>query len=246
MAIKGKTKSRSKKTVAAGPKPAYVPVKTPLMRRRGLWIALVAVLAVASIAGITYGLAKERTRSREEELAKRLRTAMTRYQSEVDPILAGVGTPSPPSSFTAMPSLVGVLTDLQKGTGKPSTVTAAAQAASDAATQAKSAATALGAIDVTGIIVNKGFDEKFALFMLDSQKQMVSGLKSFEQTANLISLATGLQRDEQAKLLTSASAILALATSTFNDGYSDYIEAQAEAGTFQPSSVVPGSTGAGS
>jgi hypothetical protein len=129
MAIKGKPKSRSKKTVAAGPKPAYVAVKTPLIRRRGFWIGLAAVVAVASLAGIAYGFAKEQTRSRDEELAKRLVTAATRYQSEVDPILAGIGSPSPPSSFTAMSSLTTALGDLQKGTSKPSDAATAAAAA---------------------------------------------------------------------------------------------------------------------
>lgn len=243
MAIKGKTKSRGKKTVAAGPKPAYVAVKTPLIRRRGFWIGLAAVVAVASIAGITYGIAKEQTRSRDEELAKRLRTAVTSYGSQVDPILAGVGQPSPPSSFTAMPSLATALGDLQKGTGKPATV---ADAASAAAKQAKTAYDALDAVDVTAIIVNKGFDQGFALYMINSQKQMVAGLKLFEQAANLLTQASGLQGDQQTQLLDSTSGVLALANSTFNDGYSDYVQAQSEAGTFQPSSVVPGATGAGS
>lgn len=246
MAIKGKTKSRSKKTVAAGPKPAYVAVKTPLIRRRAFWVGLAVVVAVVSISGIAYGIAKEHTRSREEELAKRLRTAVTRYQSQVDPILAGVGQPNPPSSFTPMPTLTAAVGALQKGTGKPSAATAADQAATAAATQAKTAYDALGAIDVTKIIVNQGFDQGFALYMINSQKQMVAGLKMFEQAANLLSQASGLQRDQQAQLLDATSQILALADATFSDGYSDYIQAQSEAGTFQPTSVVPGTTGAGS
>jgi hypothetical protein len=246
MAIKGKTKSRSKKPVAAGPKPAYVPVKIPFMRRRGLWIAVVTVVAIGSIAGITYGFAKERTRSREEEVAKRLRTAMTTYQSEVDPILAGVGTPSPPSSFTAMSTLTSAVSGLQKGAVTPSAVSAAVQTASGAAEQAKSAYTAFDKIDVTAIIVNKGFDQGFALYMIDSQKRMVAGLKLFEQAANLLLEASKLDGDAQAQLLDSTSGILAIASATFNDGYSDYVQAQSEAGTFQPSSIVPGSTGAGS
>lgn len=243
MAIKGKTKSRSKKTVAAGPKPAYVAVKTPLIRRRAFWIGLAVVVAVASSAGIAYGIAKEHTRSREEELAKRLRTAATLYQSQVDPILAGVGQPNPPSSFTAMPTLPAAVADLQKGTGKPSAAATADQAATAAATQAKTAYDALGAIDVTKIIANQGFDRSFALYMINSQKQMVAGLKMFEQGANLLSQASGLHGDQQVKLLDSTSQILALADSTFSDGYSDYIEAQFEAGTFQPTSILPGSTG---
>jgi len=241
MAIKCKAKSRSKKPVAAGPKPAYVAVKTPLIRRRGFWIGLAAVVAVASLAGIAYGFAKEQTRSRDEELAKRLRTAATRYQAEVDPILAGIGQPSPPSSFTAMSSLTTALGDLQKGTSKP---TDAATAAAAAAKQAKTAYAALGAIDVTNIIVNRGFDQGFVLYMIDSQKQMVAGLKLFEQSANLLAQASGLDGDARAQLLGSTSGVLALADSTFKDGYSDYIQAQSEAGTFQPSSVLPGATGA--
>lgn len=248
MAIKGKTKSRGKKTVAAGPKPAYVAVKTPLIRRRGFWIGLAVVVALASIGGITYGFAKERTHSREEELAKReeelakrLRTAMTQYQSQVDPILASVGQASPPSSFTAMPSLSAALGALQDGKGKPA---AAAAAASTAAKQAKTAYAALDAIDVTVIIVDKGFDQGFALYMINSQKRMVAGLRLFEQAANLLSQASGLQGEDQTTLLDSTSGVLSLANSTFNDGYSDYIQAQSEAGTFQPSSVVPGATGA--
>lgn len=245
MAIKGKSKSHShsKKTVAAGPKPAYVPVKTPLVRRRGFWISLAAVVAVVSVAGIAYGVAKDRTRTREEALAGRLRTAAVTYQSEVDPILATIGQASPPSGFTAMPSLGPALSDLNGGKGKPS---AAADTATTAGGQAKTAYEALGMIDVTSIIVDRGFDQGFVLFMINSQTRMVAGLKLFEQTASLITQAAGLEGDQQTQLLDSASGVLALANSTFNDGYSDYIQAQSEAGTFQPSGIVPGSTGAGS
>ena len=242
MAIKGKAKSRGgRRPVATGPKPAYVPVKRPLVRRRGFWVALAVVVVAASVAGIWYGVAKQRSRHREEALAGRLRIAATKYQGEVDPILAGVGQSIPPSGFSVLPTLPTALDDLRKANGKPSDVGAVTTAAG----QAKTAAGALDKIDVLTIVRDKGFDQAFVLYVIGSQARMVDGLKLYEQAANLIAQAATLGGDQQARLLDSASGVLDLAKTTFDDGYSDYVQAQAAAGTFQPTGIVPGSGGLG-
>src|SRR3989304_4033571 len=104
MAIKGKSKPKGgARPVTRGPRPAYVPVRKPFVQRRSFWYSILAVVLLASAIGIWYGLAKQRESDREDELAASLRKAATEYQQRVDPILAAVGAPAPPSGVATLP-----------------------------------------------------------------------------------------------------------------------------------------------
>src|SRR4030042_3728860 len=105
MAIKGKGRSRARKSVTPGPRPVYTPVKQPLLARRGFRITALVVVASLAVGGIWYGLAKERTKQRGEELAARERTAVSRYQSAVEAALSEVGSESLPGVFRVLPRL---------------------------------------------------------------------------------------------------------------------------------------------
>ncbi len=230
MAIKGKSKSRGAKGVARGPKPAYVPVKTPLWRRRGLWIAIGVVVGVTAIAGLWYGFAKEARENRERELQERMTNAMTRYGTAIEPPLATVGQPVPPAGFEAFADLAGALDRIERGRQLEEAL-ASVDAVSDVAA---SAATALENVDVTAIVADQGFDQVFVSTLLDGRDAMVEGLRLYRQAADLAALAAEAPRTIRSDLVAAARGSQEAADRIFAGGYQDYVEAQAMAGVLDP------------
>lgn len=232
MAIKGKSKPKGgARSVTRGPRPAYVPVQTPLLRRRSFWYSVLAVVILASAIGIWYGLAKQRESDRADELAASLRKAATQYQGQIDPILAAVGTPVAPSGFDTFPDLEAALNALIDGQSEPSDLGPVADATSEAA---KGAAADLDAIEAVQIVAGKGFEENIVLYVINSQSRMVQGLELYEQAALLASHAASLEADEAAALATRAKQFVSIAKSVFADGYQDYVEVQFRAGIYTP------------
>src|SRR5687768_1612771 len=91
MAIKGKSKGRGARTVARGPKPVYTPVRRRFWQRKTFWYGVAAVLAIAAIAGLIYGFAKERDEQRERDEVARMAAAVSEYGGQLDTILSSVG-----------------------------------------------------------------------------------------------------------------------------------------------------------
>src|ERR687892_830807 len=115
VAIKGKSKSRGTRTVAHGPKPAYVPVRTSLLRRRGLWISVATVAVCALVVALGVGLIQQREDARERERTDRMATAVNQYRGQIDPVLATVGQPQPPAGVDAFPPLGAPLPGISAG-----------------------------------------------------------------------------------------------------------------------------------
>jgi len=240
VAIKGKSKPRSRRVVTPGPRPAYTPVKKPLLARRGFRIGLLVVVVAASAAGILYGLARERTQAREQALAERERTAAIAFQGKVQGAIAPVGQPAPPDGFNAFPALTADVDGLAEGTVEP---TAAEADAETARTAAKGAREAMNQIDVLSITANKGFDAAFVNYFFNAEEKMEDALKLYEHAAILVQRAAAATGDQRTRSLDSAKGILGVAAELMNSGYSDFIQVQQEAGIFQPSfpSVPAGS-----
>jgi hypothetical protein len=242
MAIKGKSRSRARRAVTPGPRPTYVPVKRPLLARRGVQVtALVVVLAVAT-AGIVYGLARERTRQRDEALHRRMRVAATTYQVSVDGALANAGQPLPPSGFNAFPSLKTDIDGLRKGNVTPTT---AAKDAKQVIANAKTAAATMDKVSPATIFGGKGFDLAFVNYAINSQSKLTSALKLFEQVGELLQMAARADGTQRTALLDRASAVLDVASTLFSDGYNDYVNLKNTAGIFTPT-AIGGSGAAGS
>jgi hypothetical protein len=240
MAIKGKSKPRSRRVVTPGPRPSYTPVKKPLLARRGFRIGVLVVVVAASVGGIWYGLARERTQAREQALAERERTAAVTFRGRVQGAIASAGQPAPPDGFTAFPALTADVDGLQKATVKPKTVRTDAEAARKAA---KGAWQAMNKIDVLSITANKGFDAAFVNYFFNAREKMQDALKLYEHAALMVERAAAATGDQRTELLDSAGGILDVAAELMNAGYSDFIQVQQEAGIFQPSlpSVPAGS-----
>lgn len=237
MAIKGKSKTKGGgKAPARGPKPSYVPVRKPLLQRRAFWVPALVVLALATVAGLWYGFAKQRTADREDALAQQLADATTAYQQQIDPILTPLGQPVPPSDFEVFPEFTAALAGFLDG----STEAAALEnAASGTADQAAEAATRLEAIDGVGFVAGKGFDEVTVLYVVNSQARLTQATQLYAQAAGLAKDAATASRKQAGALAERASALADLAKGIFDDGYRDFVELQVRAGTYQPQVPTP-------
>jgi hypothetical protein len=240
MAIKGKSKPKGgAKPVTRGPRPAYVPVRKPLLQRRAFWYAVLGVIVLASALGIWYGLAKQRTSDREAALAKSLTDAATSYRQEVDPIVLSLGTPKAPSSITMFPEFEAAVGAVVDGTSKASDLESIAKSTAEAA---KTAASKLGQVKGIELVSGKGFDEPTVLYVINSKSRMVQGLKLYEQAALVAQDAAAARGDQAIELAKRAKEIIGVAKGVFGDGYQDYIEIQFRAGIYQP--LPTGLTGA--
>ena len=232
MAIKGKSKPKGgARPVTRGPRPAYVPVRKPLVQRRSFWYSILAVVLLASAIGIWYGLAKQRESDREDELAASLRKAATEYQQRVDPILAAVGAPVPPSGFDTFPDLEAALNSLLDGQSETADLD---EVASATAETAKGAVGDLEAIEAAQIVAGKGFQQHVVLYVINSRSRMVQGLRLYEQAALLATDAAAAKGDGIVELATRAKELVSLARGIFADGYQDFIEVQFRAGIYAP------------
>jgi hypothetical protein len=238
MAIKGKSKSRGAKAVARGPKPAYVPVKVPWFRRRGLWIVVATVLAIASIEGLVYGFAQERNDDRDREELDRMAASVNDYRGAAEPILATVGTAVPPSSFDGYPALGQAIGSLEAEEVAQDALDSAATTAEEATSSSQDAADLFDGIDVTALVQERDFSREFVLYLFDSRDGFARAMRLYHEAALLLSMAVeaeeGPARDG---LAARARGVHDLAEATFAAAYSSYVEAQIAAGVFQPANA---------
>jgi hypothetical protein len=246
MAIKGKSKSRGAKTVARGPKPAYVPVKTPLVRRRGLWIALGTAFVAALVAAIAVGLIQERNADRNRDEIRRMATAVNQYRGQIDPILGNLGQLVSPAIFEAFPEFSAALPSLSGGDVDGATLEQVAAAADDAASTARSAGRLIEAIPAVDFVRGQGFSREFVLYVINSQGNFLHAMDLYRQAALLTTMAVEAQAGpERDALLDRANGVLAVADEVFARGYADYVEAQAAAEVLDPFAGAPPVPGTG-
>jgi len=247
MAIKGKSKGRSAKAVTRGPRPAYVPVKRPLLARRGFWVGIAVGLSALLVVGLVLGFAAQRNRDRQERLDAAMAKAVDGFQTQLDPILAAVGQSLPPSGYQAFADLSAAVDQLEKDSkDAPADLAAIATTAGNAITGARSATDALDAIDETALVRGKGFDETFVLYLINAKGNMLRSMRLYEQVGDLLESAAGAEGAQRAAFLGAARGVLNVASETFARGYADFVEAQTRAGTFVPSTIpgLPAPTGA--
>jgi uncharacterized membrane protein YgcG len=241
MAIKGKSKPRSRRAVTPGPKPVYVVPKKRLLARRGFQIGVLAVLVIGAAAGITYGLAHERSQQRVQELAQREQDTIGSYKTQIATVLgtSGLGQANQTNGFDVVPTAVSLLGQLDPSKAPPKGALTTAQ---DAESATKKAAAAIDAIDTTKLLGGKGFDATLVTTVQDSQTGMVNGLKLYEQIANTTALAIKASGSEQKDLVQVATNLIPTAKSLFDAGYQGYVEAQVSAGVYAPPTQpgVPG------
>lgn len=240
MAIKGKSKSRRAKAVTRGPKPAYVPVKTPLLRRRGLWIGGGAILGAGLIAALVVGLVEQRSDAREEEELRRMAAAIEEYRGEVEPILLTIGNSLPPTGFSALPNLASALSGLEAEEVTQEALDAAASEAEGSEISARGTAGLFQEIDAPAIVQGRELPLDFVLYVLNSREGFQRAMNLYRQAALLVTMAVGAEegpaRDD---LVARARGVHDLAAEQFARAYADYVQAQVAAGAFDTSGGLP-------
>jgi hypothetical protein len=242
VAIKGKTKSRGAKGVTRGPKPAYVPVKIPLIRRSGLWVSLGTLLVAALVVALTIGFIQERNDRREQDKVQQMATVVNQYRGQIDPILATIGTPLPPTGFDGFPELDTALSALEAEEIDKAGLTQAGDSADSVASSARSAIGLVEEIPAADLLRGHEFSREFVLYMVNSQGNFTRGLKLYREAALLLSTAVDAESTALRDDLTArARGVATVADEVFARGYSEYVEAQSAAQVFDP--FASGATG---
>jgi hypothetical protein len=243
MAIKGKTKSRSRgRPPARAPRREPVVVKPPLVRRRWVQVcaaAVVGALAVLFAVWITNGLRQERANDEEAAAAATRRSAAQEWQRTLEGEVGKLGTISPGTPPTILTELSGAIDGLADGKAPDGTDATIA----DALTLVRAATETLDGYDLTATIADQGFDVEETNYFVNSQSKVVHALKLYEQSALLAREALATEGEERVALARRAVAVRDLATSLLNEGWNDYLQVMFAVGLTQvagPTGIIPG------
>jgi hypothetical protein len=247
VAIKGKSKGRTGRSVTPGPKPVYTPVKKPLLAKRAFWITIGSILGVALLVGLVLGWLAERNANAEAEQLEEMRTVVNQYQGALAPILATLGQPVPPASFSSFPELGQVLTDLEAETGDQPVEDRELRRTSENTLQSvRNAQRALEEIDESELVRGRGLSEEFVLYVINSKADLIRGVSLYRQAALLVDMAADAEGEQREELVTRARGVADAAGELVSSGYSEFVQAQTDAELFDPSALQPpGATGVG-
>jgi cell division septation protein DedD len=235
MAIKGKGRSRSRRVIAAPPRPSLMVRKPPVWKRT--WVRVVAgLLVLAGIAVIFNSVLHSRSvkarRNREtvavQKYVNLLRDAIPKDRSAVPPDLVVIF----PSVATDLPKIG---TDI-KGSD-------AVKRGKEIADQATAASDALSSIPVSDVIPSE-FQSVRDTFT-DGQFLMSQGVGLYEQIGQLIQASTAFTKAGAQPLLDQAQALANKAGTLFDQGYGKVIRVAKSVGInvnipFVPPPVAPG------
>jgi hypothetical protein len=229
MAIKGKKKpkARSGRVVTAGPRPAYVPPKVPVMQRTGAKF-LVALIAETLIFALLVGFG-------EQSRADRQQARIGEFTSLVDAALSSGGEAIQPlpGGAQVLPGLPSRLSQLEGG--EPlgeEVVIPEAEAWVSALTRA---ADGVGGVEVPG----EDLDPTQRLALTEARSLMERGLRMFVGLADELQVAIQIKGGPQTDLVATMQQQLGVANETFNAGYGKLQEVRRVAG-LPTSASVPG------
>ncbi len=238
MAIKGKSKPKAKRSVTPGPRPVYVPVKRPVLQRRGVQIGALALVVWAALAAVALGFVRERDANHEAAQAAILKSIASQYTVKVQGALAGVGQ-AQAVSFSLLPDLKAQIDALRSGSASPGTV---AKAAKTLRASAQGAADEIGNIDPSAMIRGKGVEDRiFVDNLVNATVKMENGLRMDAVAAGILEQAAVAPADQVRALLDQADEARRAAESLFQSGFSNWVSAQITAKTYQPASIGAGS-----
>jgi hypothetical protein len=245
MAIKGKSRGRTGRSVTPGPKPVYTPVKTPLLAKRAFWITLGSILGVVLLAGLMVGWLIQREANAEAEERERMRTTVSQYQGALAPILATLGEPVPPASFSAFPAFTQALTDLENETAdEPADARELQRTSANTRQSVRNGLSALEEIDESQMVQGKGFSEEFVLYIINSKADIIRALNLYREAAFLVDMAAEAEGEQREGLAARARGVADAAAELLSRGYSEFVQAQTEAEVFDASALQPpGPTG---
>ncbi len=243
MAIKGKSKTRSRRVVAAPPRPPVYVRKTPLWRRRSTLV----VLAVLAIAGIAFGTMQILQNRSEQALRRRETQAIRTFSNRLTAAFPSDRQVVPPDVYFFYQSLNQDIDALGKGK------LAAPDARKRGAQVRKSATGAAGRVQA--IRVERLISTDFTVSreqgvraqgltrqeLLDAQFLMVRAFRLYAAAGSVVEAAGASPRIQRAALARQAQDLMGQAIDLFSKGYRTVASLKARVGIRTPiSRTAPG------
>jgi hypothetical protein len=239
MAIKGKGKTRSRRTISAPPRPTLVVRKPPIWRRRWVW----AVAGGVAIVGILVGLTIALRSSSKDSTKKKRSTAVLAFVTNSRAALPADRQAVPPDLVVIFPSVGSDVANI----GKTLTGQALIDRGKQITQQAAAATKAMNEIPVTKIVPAAFPQDRQTL--QDSQFLMAQALKLYEQVGGLFQAAASTSGTAQTQIVGQAQALMNEAGTLFDQGYRKLVRLAEALGVpiktaFNPppSAPVPGPT----
>ena len=249
MAIKGKSKTRTRKMVAAPPRPQLVTRKKPILLRATTWIVLgcIVLLAVGWV-GVVWWEHRQASNLKTQEA-----TAISDLSQRVTNALpADQNTPQGTTQVQVFPSIVQTIDQIDQQQLTRSKAEAAAKAVGDQATAASSAIQKIA----LGSIVKESFNvgltpELKAPGMTSStmniaQDQMVQAFQIYASIGELMKTAAGMPKGPaRTAVLAQAKAQAAVASELFNRGYGALVQLETQLNLVPTTGLQPPAAGQG-
>jgi hypothetical protein len=236
MAIKGKAKGRSRRVVAAPPKPTTYIRKPPIIRRP--WF--ITAVAVAAVAGILSAVLIRISNDHREARRADASTAVTEFARQVEATFppAPDSQAQAPTGYLIYPSLISDLDNVAKGSKK---IDGAAKGTS-LETSAKSSGDAIAKINV-GKLVPEDADYSEApglrgpgatrLVLVESQYLMEQAFVLYQRVGGLMAQAATLEGKARTDLIDEAKNLTTDAQGLFRRGYEKIVTLKGQLGLLQ-------------
>ncbi len=245
MAIKGKSKSRSRRVVAIPPRPPVYVRKPPIWRRRIFWAIVAALVVIGAVTVTTISLKNKHRRDLKQKAIAAVNSFATQIQSKFPP--APDSQAQPPTGYLIYPSVSKDLDDV--ATGKTSAADAEEKGKS-LTSSAKASADAIKALNVFKIIPEdadygptKSVSGQGAtrLEAQEGRNRIVHAFTVYETVGALMTQA-GQTTDKAARkaIVDDAKQLVSEANSLFQEGYQKLINLKQELGILTQTPFNPG------
>jgi hypothetical protein len=242
MAIKGKGRTRSRKMVAAPPRPQMVVRKKPILARRSTWV----IVGLVVVAAIALGAAKWARDRQASNLLTKEQTAVQDLAQRVTGLFPADQTTPQGTNQTAMfPKLAQQLDQLDKGTLTAKQARTAATAVSDQAGKAADGIQKLSlktitddfTVGVTPQLKAKGMTSSV---LNVAQDEMVKSFQLYQSIGGMMLAAADQPKGPQRRaIVAEAKRVQAVAADLFNRGYSTLVQIESILGLVAPSGLTP-------
>jgi hypothetical protein len=246
MAIKGKTKSRSRRVVAVPPRPPLYVRKPPFWQRRIFWVG-VGVLVVAGI--LTVVVLNMQSNHRKHVKALTL-TAVGQFQNAIEKTFPDDAQKAPgTSTWQLYPSLATDLTDVESG---KLTGSAAGSKATNLQKSAKTTGDAIDALKIDVIPEDSIYGEVASvqgkgatrLVMNDAKALIVQSYRVYGSIGSLMQqAATTTDATARKALVDDARQLLIQAQTLFSRGFSKITNVRSQLAPPTPANFQPGQPG---
>jgi hypothetical protein len=232
MAIKGKTKSRSRRVVAIPPRPPVYVRKPPFWRRRAFIVSAAVVVTLGTLTGVLLSLRSSHRKHVRQNTLTALNTLQRQIEGKFPPPPGSQATP--PTGYVIYPALSADLANAASGKAKAADLE---KKGKDLEKSAKASGDAIDAIVVTKVIPEsasvggvKAVSGLGAtrLELNDGKRMIVTAFRIWESIGGLLQEASKLTGDDQKAVITQAQALATQAASVFRDGYQKFINVKGQ------------------